>query len=84
MQYAKWSAAARGGDPGCAKAEDFYSDPWAQNIFRNYLATVTARANSFTGIAYRCPFTYGLRTSNTLYLLAGDGSANLLIDPTQQ
>jgi hypothetical protein len=53
-QYAKWSAAARGADPGCAKSEHFYTDPWAQNIFRNYLATLTARVNSFTGIAYRC------------------------------
>lgn len=54
LQYAKWSAAARGADPGCARAEDFYTDPWAQNIFRNYLATLTARVNSFTGIPYRC------------------------------
>jgi hypothetical protein len=55
IQYAKWSAAARGADPGCAKSEHFYTDPWAQNIFRNYLATLTARVNSFTGVMYRCP-----------------------------
>lgn len=53
LQYAAWGAAARGADPAKARAEDFYTDQWAQNIFRNYLATLTSRVNSFTGVAYR-------------------------------
>ena len=46
-------------------------DPWAQNIFRNYLATLTARVNSFTGTAYRCPESGYLWTR--LIMSAGKG-----------
>ncbi len=52
-QYAKWSAEARGGSPADAKAEHFYGDPWAQNVFKNFLAVLTSRVNTATGVAYR-------------------------------
>lgn len=54
VQYAAWSAAARGAVPSKARAEDFYTDQWAQNVFKNYLANLTSRVNSFTGVPYRC------------------------------
>ena len=52
-QYARWSAERRGADPGAARAEDFYPDAWAQNVFHNYMATMTSRVNTVTGVAYR-------------------------------
>ena len=56
LQYVKWSAQQRGSDSSSARAEDFYEDKWAQSIFSNYLATLTSRINSITGVPYRCPF----------------------------
>lgn len=53
LQYAKWSATARGGDPDAAKADHFYGDAWAQNVFKNFLAVLTSRVNTITGVAYR-------------------------------
>ena len=53
-QYAKWSAEQRGADVSSVRAEDFYEDAWAQSIFSNYLATMTSRVNTITGIPYRC------------------------------
>lgn len=54
IQYVKWSAEQLGADASGAKAEDFYEDAWAQSIFSNFLATITSRVNSITGIPYRC------------------------------
>ena len=52
-QYARWSAERRGADPSTVRAEDFYPDAWAQSVFHNYMATMTSRINTITGVAYR-------------------------------
>ena len=53
VQYARWSAERRGVDSGAARAEDFYPDAWAQSVFHNYMATMTSRVNTLTGVPYR-------------------------------
>ena len=48
----RWSCQRQGvdesGDP-----EAFYEDRCCQDIFQNFLATITSRVNTITGIAYR-------------------------------
>ncbi|KAK9797750.1 hypothetical protein WJX73_006133 [Symbiochloris irregularis] len=51
-QYVKWSCARRGVPP-TDKAETFYTDSCCQDIYQNFLATLTNRVNSFTGRPYR-------------------------------
>ena len=50
----RWSRQRRGVDPAVGKAADFYADPYCQDIFQNWLATITSRVNTLTGVAYRC------------------------------
>jgi hypothetical protein len=33
---------------------DFYADPACQDVFQNFLVTITSRVNTLTGITYRC------------------------------
>jgi hypothetical protein len=34
--------------------EDFYGDHCCQDIFQNFLVTITSRVNTITNTAYRC------------------------------
>lgn len=53
-QYARWAATARGSDPEPVTADDFYDDPHAQSLFRNFLGVLMSRVNTLTGVAYKC------------------------------
>ncbi|KAL3156379.1 hypothetical protein ABBQ38_000693 [Trebouxia sp. C0009 RCD-2024] len=51
-QYVKWSCERR----GCAstdRAQAFYADRHCQDIFQNFLVTITSRTNTYTGVPYR-------------------------------
>ena len=49
----RWSCQRRGVDES-GNPEAFYEDRCCQDIFQNFLATITSRVNTITGIAYRC------------------------------
>ncbi|KAA6412341.1 MAG: mannan endo-1 [Trebouxia sp. A1-2] len=51
-QYVKWSCERRG-VPITDKAQAFYADRHCQDIFKNFLVTITSRTNTFTGVPYR-------------------------------
>ena len=48
----RWSCERRG-VPVTDKAQEFYTDRHCQDIFKNFLVTITSRVNTLTGIAYR-------------------------------
>lgn len=52
-QYVKWSCQRRKATE-TDKPEAFYSDSCCQDIFQNFIATITCRVNALTGRAYRC------------------------------
>ena len=49
----RWSCQRQGLEEG-RNPEDFYEDRCCQDIFQNFLATITSRVNTITGTAYRC------------------------------
>lgn len=53
QQYARWAAMARGADPKPVTADEFYDDPHAQSLFRNFLGVLVSRVNTLTGVAYK-------------------------------
>lgn len=48
----RWSC-ERQGIPVTDKAQEFYADRHCQDIFKNFLVTITSRVNTLTGTAYR-------------------------------
>lgn len=54
---ARWSCQRRGVDESSGKLADFYADPYCQDIFQNWLVTITSRVNTITGTTYRFPTT---------------------------
>ena len=54
LQYVKWSCQRRGLPVhDKLRADQFYTDPGCQDIFNNFMATITSRINSITGCPYR-------------------------------
>ncbi|KAK9846590.1 hypothetical protein WJX81_007289 [Elliptochloris bilobata] len=51
-QYVRWSCERRGVEVN-DRAEDFYADPYCQDVFRTFVATLLARVNTITGVVYR-------------------------------
>ncbi|KAK9820156.1 hypothetical protein WJX72_006760 [[Myrmecia] bisecta] len=51
-QYVRWSCERRG-LPVTDRAELFYADPRCQDVFQNFLVTITSRTNTLTKQAYR-------------------------------
>lgn len=52
LQYVKWAHRERGeSEGGCA--EEFYTDPACQRMFRHWAAALLQRVNTLTGVAYR-------------------------------
>ncbi|BDA41511.1 Mannan endo-1,4-beta-mannosidase 5 [Coccomyxa sp. Obi] len=51
-QYVRWSCQRRGVDDS-GNPEDFYGDHCCQDIFQNFLVTITSRVNTITNTAYR-------------------------------
>ncbi|CAL5222551.1 g4932 [Coccomyxa viridis] len=51
-QYMRWSCQRQGAEES-GSPEEFYQDRCCQDIFQNFLATITSRVNTITGIAYR-------------------------------
>ena len=49
----RWSCQRQGVEEN-GNPEDFYEDRCCQDIFQNFLATITSRVNTITGTAYRC------------------------------
>eukprot|EP00891_Asterochloris_glomerata_P001789 jgi/Astpho2/1789/e_gw1.00037.6.1_t len=53
-QYVRWSCQRRHVEPPTEpKAQAFYADPQCQDVFQNFLATITSRVNTYTGVPYR-------------------------------
>ena len=42
--------------PVTDKAQAFYGDRQCQDIYKNFLVTITSRTNTITGVPYRCGF----------------------------
>ena len=54
--FLRWSQERRGSSPDTkADPNSFYSDPQCQDVFKNFLATITSRVNTITNNAYRYP-----------------------------
>ena len=49
----RWSCQRRGVDESSGRLADFYADPYCQDIFQNWLVTITSRVNTITGTTYR-------------------------------
>lgn len=66
----RWSCQRRGVDES-GNPEAFYEDRCCQDIFQNFLATITSRVNTITGIAYRCRlhFSVAVMQAGTLLVL---------------
>ena len=56
----RWSCKRRGVTP-TDKAQAFYADRHCQDIFQNFLVTITNRTNTFTGVPYRCDCLFATR-----------------------
>ena len=77
--FHRWSCQRRGVDES-GEPEAFYEDRCCQDIFQNFLATITSRTNTITGTAYRCQVQIPVLLAGTLvvlgtgqHLTAGDG-----------
>lgn len=53
MDGDRWSCQRRGVEES-GNPEDFYGDHCCQDIFQNFLVTITSRINTITNTAYRC------------------------------
>ena len=53
--YNRWSFLAGEGrcDGELACRDDFFSDPYARRLYKNHVAAVIGRVNTFTGVRYR-------------------------------